>query len=239
MPIATQLLPNSFKRRVRDALGLIGLEVIPKRSNHWLAQMKIGTVLDVGANRGQFARFARGLFPAAQIYSFEPLEDCYHEVVTSFNTDSKFRAFNLAIGAEEASVSMHRNKFDASSSMLEMTDAMPRNFPFAKSISEVKVQVRRLDDVTRELPMEPELLLKIDVQGYEEPVLAGAPDILSRARLVIVEVSFEPLYAGQALFDAIYRRLTDLGFRYCGNWEQIVSPLDGRVLQADAIFLKP
>ena len=39
-----------------------------------LSRFSFRTVVDVGANRGQFAAVARRLFPAARIYSFEPLE---------------------------------------------------------------------------------------------------------------------------------------------------------------------
>jgi FkbM family methyltransferase len=173
------------------------------------------------------------------IYSFEPLEDCYRELIRTFGRDPRFRAFNLGIGAEEGSMTLHRNAFDASSSMLEMSDALPRNFPFVKSTSDVTVQVSRLDEACRGLTLTPEVLVKIDVQGYEDRVIAGASEVLGRARLVLAEVSFEALYAGQPLFDTIYQQLTAAGFAYRGSWEQIVSPLDGRVLQADAIFQRP
>jgi FkbM family methyltransferase len=238
MPFAAQRFPDPIKRRIRDALGLIGLEVIPKRSNQWLSQTNIQTVIDVGANRGQFARVARALFPDSRIYSFEPLDDCYRELVRSFSADPKFQAFNVAIGAQAATMTMHRNQFDASSSMLPMTEVMPHDFPFLKSTSEVTVRVQRLDDACRGLALEPEILVKIDVQGYEDRVIAGAQELLGRTKLVLAEVSFEALYAGQPLFQSIYEQLAALGFGYRGNWEQIVSPRDGRVLQADAIFLK-
>jgi hypothetical protein len=46
------------------------------------------------------------------------------------------------------------------------------------------------------------------------------------------------LYEGQKLFDNIYETLTSLGFSYAGNYEQLHSPANNAVLQADAIFIK-
>jgi FkbM family methyltransferase len=231
-------LPDPLKRGIRDLLGRLGLEVIPRRSDRWLREANIRTVIDVGANRGQFARTARALFPDSRIYSFEPLTDCHAELAGALGRDPRFRAFNLAIGDEEGSITMHRNMFDASSSMLEMNDVLRKNFPFTGPASELTVPMQRLDTVCRDLPMESEVLVKMDVQGYEDRVIAGGRETIGRASVVLAEVSFEPLYAGQPLFSAIDGALKDLGFRYHGSWEQIVSPLDGRVLQADAIFLR-
>jgi len=40
------------------------------------------------------------------------------------------------------------------------------------------------------------------------------------------------------LFDDIYKTLFDFGFRYHGNFEQLLSPHTNEILQADAIFIK-
>jgi hypothetical protein len=82
------------------------------------------------------------------------------------------------------------------------------------------------------------MCLKIDVQGYELHALRGAPETLSKADFVIIETTFISLYSGQPLFDDIYRYLRDSGFIYHGALEQLLSPIDGRPLQADALFLK-
>ncbi len=61
---------------------------------------------------------------------------------------------------------------------------------------------------------------------------------MSRAKALIVEASFQPLYDSQVLFDGIYSMLNDLGFSYMGSIDQLHSPVDGSVLQCDAVFLK-
>ena len=65
-----------------------------------------------------------------------------------------------------------------------------------------------------ELP--PPRLLKIDVQGFEGHVVAGATETLERTRYCITEVSFKPLYEGAPLFDEIYDAFVGRGFRLAG-----------------------
>ncbi len=59
---------------------------------------------------------------------------------------------------------------------------------------------------------EPPALLKIDVQGYEEHVLAGATNVLAAVSLIECEVSIARLYEGQPSFRQMIDRLDDLGF---------------------------
>lgn len=63
-------------------------------------------------------------------------------------------------------------------------------------------------------------------------------ELLENADLIIVETTFVELYEEQPLFDVIYDKLRKLGFKYVGNEEQLVSPMNGEVLQADSIFVK-
>jgi len=48
--------------------------------------------------------------------------------------------------------------------------------------------------VAREARGQEEILIKIDMQGYEEKVLLGGVDLIARTRLLIIEVSFKTLY---------------------------------------------
>ncbi len=54
----------------------------------------------------------------------------------------------------------------------------------------------------------------------------------------LLKTPFETLYEGQRLFDEIAELMTAWGFRYAGALDQLTHPADGRILQADSIFLK-
>ncbi|GAH79987.1 unnamed protein product, partial [marine sediment metagenome] len=82
--------------------------------------MSIRTVLDIGANTGQFASQFQRLLPDARLYSFEPLEDCYNELLKRMGHIPKFRAFNFALGDINGQAQIYRNDYTPSSSLLSM-----------------------------------------------------------------------------------------------------------------------
>ena len=100
------------------------------------------------------------------------------------------------------------------------------------------MEIKRLDDLADELALTEPILMKIDVQGMEDKVLLGAEQTLARTSILILETSFQSLYKGQALFDRIYRLLCDRGFVFMGSEHNIRHPQNGRVLQADSVFVR-
>lgn len=95
----------------------------------WLKSIGVKTVLDIGANTGQFATSIHQIFPDAMLYSFEPLLNCYEELVTNFKNVSRFQAFNLALGDMSGEVEIYHNNFSPSSSILNMKDLHKESFP--------------------------------------------------------------------------------------------------------------
>jgi FkbM family methyltransferase len=204
----------------------------------WMSSLGINTVIDIGAHIGEFAMKIHAIVPDASIFSFEPLEEPFKQLQTNLGSVPKFRAFHFALGDSNTTEAMRRNEFAPSSSLLPMTEAHKKAFPFTVHETRETVEVRRLDDVAGDLCFQDSILVKIDVQGYEDKVILGGERLIARAKLIIVEVSFQTLYERQPLFDEIYRALRSKGFAYSGNLHQLRSPLDGSMLQADAIFLR-
>jgi len=214
------------------------IELAPEHSpNQWLIDKKIKTVLDIGANTGQFAATIHEIIPKARIVSFEPLKDCYKELLRNGENLGSFKAYNCALGTEEGKVTIYRSEFSPSSSLLPMGDLHKEAYPFTKNGTEEKVKVRKLDKIKR-LGITYPLLVKIDVQGFEDKVIDGGYKTIREASVLIVEASFQTLYEGQPMFDDIYARLKKLGFSYHGNWYQDNDSRNGSALQADAIFIK-
>jgi hypothetical protein len=113
---------------------------------------------------------------------------------------------------------------------------MRKELPFSVQTEPVSVAVETLDSIVAKLSLEDNLLVKIDVQGFECEVIKGGLETLRRAKLVIVETTFRALYEGQPLFGDVYRALTELGFRYAGSNGRLDSPIDGAPVQEDSIF---
>ena len=203
-----------------------------------LSNYNIKTVLDIGANVGQFARQVRICCPEATIYSFEPLPNVYKQLVEELLSDTNVIPVNLAISNSSGKVDMYCNNFSPSSSLLPMADLHKDEMPFTASSEIVNVSAISLDDwiAGQDIILNNDLLIKMDVQGNELKVIEGGIVTLRKAKILIVEVSFYELYQGQPLFDDIYNVLKSYGFVYRGSINQYQSQQSKKILFADGIF---
>ncbi len=204
----------------------------------WILANNINTVFDIGSNVGQFASLIHELRPTAAIYSFEPLDDCFEQLRKRMGKVEKFKAFNLALADFNGELTFHRNEHLPSSSPLPMADLHKQNYLYATKDTIIKVRSAKLDDIVKDLKIIDNLLVKIDVQGFEDKVIAGGKKTIKRAMVLILETSFQALYKGQPLFEDIYNLLkTD--FRYMGALGNIrTNQIDGSPLFEDSIFVK-
>lgn len=206
----------------------------------WLKEAGIKTIIDVGANIGQFAEEIRPDLPDAFMYSFEPLKDCYDTLVSTFKDDKNFKAFHMALGDTNEEVIMHRSEYSPSSSILKMAQFHKELYPYTKKSSDEKITVRRLDDIKELNPnkLEKEILVKIDTQGFEDRVIRGGTEFLKHVKVIIIETSFVTLYEKQVLFGDIHKMLADLGFAYKGCLHKKFNAKNGGNLYEDSIFVR-
>jgi FkbM family methyltransferase len=204
----------------------------------WFHDLGIATVLDIGAYNGRFAETLLALLPQARVYSFEPLEDLFKELERRATRVSRLIPFNHGLGDAAVDKTLHRHGFAASSSLFTMTDLHKTAFPGTGDSEPVTIRLERLDAIATELVLTPPVLVKIDVQGFEDRVLSGGEDTIRRSSVIIIETSFAPLYDGQPLFRDIRRRLEGWGFSYGGSVGQNRSAVTGEVLQEDSLFIR-
>jgi len=204
----------------------------------YLKTLNIHTVLDIGANTGQFAKEIRNILIDAQIYSFEPLVDCFKKLNERMVDYTNFTAFNYALGDTTEIVAMNKNTYSPSSSLLEMSENHKKLFPHTKESSPEKIVVKRLDDVASSLTLKSNILIKVDVQGFESKVIAGGENTFKKAHAVLIENSFTTLYENQPLFNEVYNKLVALGFEYRGALQEKVNPQNGEIISEDSLFLK-
>ena len=179
---------------IRKPLNIIGIDIKKYRTAvdpfKWLRKYDIKTVIDIGAHTGQFAKEIRGKLPQVKIYSFEPLKDCYQELVRNMSDDKNFKASNFALGDRESRQEINRSISSPSSSLLTMGNLHEEMYPHTKGGSKEEIKVKRLDDVFKISDLEKEILIKIDVQGYEDKVIGGGVNFISQAKIVFLENSF-------------------------------------------------
>src|SRR5258706_3343004 len=172
------------------------------------------TVIDVGANVGQFAVACAKIFPGVTIYSFEPLPGCVERLKGNVARLGDVHVYPLALGAESGETTMHVNSHSHSSSILPLGERHRRAFPSAREIGHIKVKMSTLDLEMKSMFLERPVLLKLDVQGYETLVLEGARETLDKVDYVLLEASFRPMYQGERTFMDIVRAMESYGFQF-------------------------
>ncbi len=237
---------NFSKRLIKKAFNTIGLDIIrisksPTHSLLGLRNLPIRTIIDVGANKGQFAKCISSFFPEANIYCFEPLPEPFKELSQfAEKQNGKVKAFNLALGEKDGTLEMFSHiNHSPSSSFLKTTKICERYYPFTKKQFTKPVKITTLDNWVNSLSLNPklEILIKLDVQGYEDRVIKGGQETFRLAKACILEVTLDQLYEEQATFKDIYLQLYYLGYHYTGNLNQTYAD-DGHVIYVDAVFMK-
>jgi len=237
-----------IKKIIRSFLRSLGLKISGINKNElsedkkieWFKNLDFKTIIDVGASKGNTSLQFHRIFPQAQVYAFEPLSDCFGLIKNKFEGIPGFKVFNLALSDFKGESQFFRSSYSGASSLIKMSSLQKEIFPVTAGESLQKVQVDTLDNILGQERLKEPILIKLDVQGTEDKVINGGKMIFGKAKAVITETSFDCLYENQPLFNDICRQLEDLGFRYAGIWGNgdFRSPVDGRPLQQDSIFIK-
>ncbi|MBS4036034.1 MAG: FkbM family methyltransferase [Ignavibacterium sp.] len=204
----------------------------------WLQEFGIKSVLDVGGNNGEYVLFFNNILPTSTIYSFEPIKDVFQQLQNNTGHLKNAIAFNFALGDFDGEADIYRNNFTPSSSFLKIAESHINSFPQTANTTLQKVQVKKIDSIFESLSLKKKVMLKLDVQGYELSTLKGAENALALVDLIITEVSYLKLYENQVMFNQINNYLYEKGFVFAGNLNQLYDPIDNRILQADAIYIK-
>jgi len=165
-------------------------------------------VLDVGANRGQFASELRGIAYRGRIISFEPLDSEFQALSAAFADDPLWQGQNLALGSRSDNLEMVIPGLTVLGSLLSP------NFE-SRSVRTQRVNVARLDAVLPALLPDwqnQRLFLKMDTQGYDLEVFRGAAGILDRVVGLQSELSVRPIYHGMPHYLQALGCYEDAGF---------------------------
>jgi len=203
-----------------------------------LQQKEINLVLDVGANIGQFVQGLRQAGYRERVVSFEPQASAHAQLQAIAASDPKWTIANrTAIGAVSGVITMHTSGNSVSSSILTMLNSHREAAPESDYVGTESVQINRLDDIFV-VTAQDRVMLKVDVQGYEQQVLNGAPNILASCHALIVEMSLIPLYEGQVLARQMWDLLDEAGFEIWSLEPGFRNPHSGRLLQMDGLFVR-
>jgi FkbM family methyltransferase len=195
-----------------------------------------GSVIDIGANKGQFTIAARNILRPAVVHSFEPLPDVVHALERNCARYPEVNVHPFAVGAEDGTATLHVNAHSQSSSLLPIGERHLQAFPQAREIRELSVEVRRLDSILDRSELAGPVLMKIDSQGFEVPVLKGARGVLDCIDLIVAETSFAPMYEGEVPFVGLLEHLHELKFELVRPVDLLADDATGELLQMDVLF---
>lgn len=235
-----------IKHQLRTLLWKAGYDITRfKPTSHPIARRKrffeiykIDTVLDVGANTGQFAFELRNdLDYKNKILSFEPLSTAFKLLQAKAAQDTAWQVFHHALGDVEETREINIAGNSESSSLLPMLASHLKSAPQSQYIGKESISIKTLDGVFPRLCADARnVYLKLDTQGFEKNVLLGAAATLARIDTVQMELSLVPLYSNQVLFNEMHSLMIQRGYTLIAIEDGFSDPATGQVLQADGIF---
>jgi FkbM family methyltransferase len=235
----------SIKNAVRNLLWKSGYDVSRfSPTSHPLARRKqilasygIDTVLDVGANSGQFAQGLRRLGYSGRILSFEPLSTAFKALKANAESDRAWDVFNFAVGDAEAKHEINIAGNSYSSSLLKMLPSHLKSAPESKYIGKETIDVKTIDSLYGDIcKTSKHVYLKIDTQGFESKVLKGAENSLKHIGTIQMEMSLVPLYDGEMIFGDMCAYMAAKGYTIIAIESGFSDSASGQLLQVDGIF---
>lgn len=200
----------------------------------------VSTILDVGANRGQFAKALLKAGYDGSMVSFEPLAEAHARLQAAAAGKANWKVYRrCALGSRSGLAKINVAGNSQSSSFLPMLDRHLEIAPHSRYVGTEDVEMLTLDQVLKDdFPQGAPFGLKMDVQGYEREVLEGLDAERGRVALIYTELSLMPLYAGEAKLTEIIDGLAVDGFRCVSLTPNFVDPNTYEVLDVNALFVR-
>jgi len=204
----------------------------------------VDAIFDIGANVGNSGTRFRQMGFEGPIVSFEPVASLYAQLSDRARHDELWRTVQVGLGTEHGTAEIQLSGVrHTASSLLPMTPALADYFaaydPQHGPAGVETIALCRLETfIASHYPLGDRLFLKLDVQGYEKQVLAGAGDGLQRVVGLKLEMSVVPLYEGEVPYAQTIAELAARGFALCGFENGHTDPGTGVLCQVDGIFFR-
>lgn len=235
------LLMEGAARRDERKLQLAAAEYLcTQHVAAMLALYDANCVFDVGANSGQYARRLRRLGYTGRIVSFEPTSETFARLEKAAAQDPDWHVYRCGLGREETTAEIHTG-WKTMNSLLGPSDyGRDRYSRFDTSDTE-EIRVRRLDGVMDEALeglADPRPYLKMDTQGYDLEVFAGAGKRIEEFVGMQSEVAVLRLYEGSPGMGEAVAAYEAAGFGITGMYPVTREATTGRVIEFDCVLMR-
>jgi FkbM family methyltransferase len=203
---------NNVTRTIYKRLGIQHVGRRRARDlTDFIEDRRIDTVVDVGANVGQFGESLRSEGYRGRIVSFEPTRAAFEILAKKAAADGNWEAHHCGLGATSGTAVLHASELSVFNSILPLSDVA--------ELHDKRMAVNH----TEEIPIYPldqfaesfagaRVLLKIDTQGYEKEVMEGAKQTISRVAGILMEIPVIHTYKSEWYFHDALRYMFELGF---------------------------
>lgn len=218
-----------------------------RNGESWLLQRLAASspklVLDVGANRGDYARLALAACPNARVLAFEPIPAVFQQLQANLGKDERADLFCLALADQNGPLTFDFDpKNTGNTTAVHGVQASVHGL---KRTEQITATGRKLDDFCFEHAIEGIDLLKIDVEGFEGYVLKGGAEMIAESRISCIQLEYGTAnlfsrtfvhdymrdYGAIFAFGKLYPRGVQWFTRYSVDLDDLMGPNLVRVLR--------
>ncbi len=235
-----------IRRLVKKGATRVGIQIARRsartdpqlRRQLLLRWLGVDLMWDIGANIGQYARELREGGYCGRIVSFEPQALAFSKLEAAAADDKLWTVLNIALGDARGHVEMQISAEPTASSLLPFDREFERH-PAWAMVGTESVRVETADDLLAKLsPEHCTVGIKLDAQGFEGKILAGARELLARAVFLECELLLRPFYEKQARPEELISLLYDAGLRLATAYPAHIDLTTGASWWMDAIFIR-
>lgn len=186
------------------------------------------SILDIGANVGQFYKESMIVFPNAYYYLIEGNETC-EDVLHTLGVDYSIDLLSDVTKQVDFYIRKNEPRCTGNSIYRENT-----SFYDDDQIIIEKKQTKTISSIFLNKTFD---LIKIDVQGSEIDIINGGIDIFKKAKGILMEISLVEKNKNSPAKEFVYEYMDNLGFKPVELIGNINHPITYELIQQDIFFL--
>jgi FkbM family methyltransferase len=208
-----------IKNRLESSLGMkIYRDSLPHGTDLFVDLSRVkplstfSTVIDIGVHKGQsITAYLKG-FPSARVLGYEASRQSFELLQKQFQNQSRVQLRRVAVSSQNGEATLYLNASDAANSLIKST----------KSVSQETVPASKLDDLCAEAGVSHVDFCKIDTEGHDLEVLAGAGHLLQHQAMdfIHVETSIRRDVDYFVRFEEVDRVLSGFSYELLGIYDQ-------------------
>lgn len=207
-----------------------------------LAPEAAAEIVDVGVQRR--TDFLMEVFPDRHHHLFEPAAVYHPDLERNYREAGIDHTLHkIALGDTDGTLFLHNTSVDGSGRITHSHLREGRDEEMAFLVNIDEIPARRLDTMFGTSLPDLGHIVKLDVDGVEEQIIAGGGDVLRRASFVIIEISIgrQDLCRRAALLEALGFRIFDIcdNAYYYGQLALVDLVMINNRLRAEDIRFRP